>query len=270
MSGKCKSSSPSTIPVKNRRKTINTEEKREVISRFEKGERIVDICHNVRIAHNSARDILMLIELKEVLSQKLKCLYSKTTTVLSEWTVPKTVDVPYIFIALEKSRKYFIEMYIYSIYSRCILHRSVCPLVVKLYAIYEGFSFEKLRKYSELNGNFFLSLSLHRALRRVTWSAHHPMHTLKLFTLKLLKMLRQVSIIRSSSGSCLFLAKIALLKIFTAWFSYNNLVMWQQVVLCRSSVARSAPDRVCRVLWHTRSGALGFQSDASVYSQRFY
>jgi hypothetical protein len=38
----------------------------------------------VRIAHNSARDILMLIELKEVLSQKLKCLYSKTTTVLLE------------------------------------------------------------------------------------------------------------------------------------------------------------------------------------------
>ena len=83
------------------------------------------------------------------------------------------------------------------------------------------------------------SLPLHRALRRVTWSAHQPMNTLKLFTLKLLKMLRHVSIIRSSSGSCLFLAKITLLKTFTAWFSYNNLVTWQHVVLCRSSVARS-------------------------------
>ena len=82
-----------------------------------------------------------------------------------------------------------------------------------------------------------------------TWSAHQPMHTLKLFTLKLLKMLRHVSIFRSSSGSCLFLAKITLLKTFTAWFSYSNLVMWQHVVLCRSSVARSAQG-------HTQSGAL--------------
>ena len=63
----------------------------------------------------------------------------------------------------------------------------------------------------------------------ITWSAHQPMHTLKLFTLKLLKMLRHVSIIRSSSGSCLILAKITLLKTFTAWFSYNNLLMWQHV-----------------------------------------
>ena len=34
-------------------------------------------------------------------------------------------------------------------------------------------------------------------------------------------MLRCVSIIRSSSGSCLLLAKITLLKTFTGWFSYN-------------------------------------------------
>ena len=65
------------------------------------------------------------------------------------------------------------------------------------------------------------SLSLHRALRRVTWSVHQPMHTLKLFILKLLKMLRHVLIIRPSTGSCLFLAKITLLKTFTAWFSYT-------------------------------------------------
>ena len=35
-------------------------------------------------------------------------------------------------------------------------------------------------------------------------------------------MLRHVSIIRSSSWSCLFLAKITLFKIFTPWFSYNS------------------------------------------------
>ena len=45
------------------------------------------------------------------------------------------------------------------------------------------------------------------------------MNTLKLFTLKLLKMLRHVSIIRSSSGRCLFLAKITLLNVF------NNVIL---------------------------------------------
>ena len=48
------------------------------------------------------------------------------------------------------------------------------------------------------------------------------MHTLKLFTLKLLKMLPHVSIIRSSSGSCLFLAKITLLKTFNAILARNR------------------------------------------------
>lgn len=72
--------------------------------------------------------------------------------------MPKTVDVPCIFIALQINKIYFLETYIYSIYSRCILHRSVCPLVVMLYAIYEGFSFENLRKYSVLNGNFLFDL----------------------------------------------------------------------------------------------------------------
>jgi len=43
------------------------------------------------------------------------CLCSKTTTVLSEWTVPKTMDVSYIFIALDINKIYCIEMYIYCI-----------------------------------------------------------------------------------------------------------------------------------------------------------
>jgi hypothetical protein len=41
---------------------------------------------------------------------------------------------------------------------RCIICRSVCPLVVKLYAIYEGVTSENLRKYSVLNGNFVFDL----------------------------------------------------------------------------------------------------------------
>ena len=80
----------------------------------------------------------------------------------------------------------------------------------------------------------------------VTRLAHQPMHTLKLFMLKLLKMLRHVSILRSS-GSCLFLAKITLLKTFTTLLAYNSLVMWQYVVLCRSSLVWSSPDCVRRV-----------------------
>jgi hypothetical protein len=53
MSEKCKSTSPSAIQVKNRQKTVSIEEKLDVISRLEKGERIVDVCHNVRLAHSS-------------------------------------------------------------------------------------------------------------------------------------------------------------------------------------------------------------------------
>jgi len=37
--------------------------------------------------------MIILTELKEVLSQELKCLCSKTTTVLSDGTIPKTMDV---------------------------------------------------------------------------------------------------------------------------------------------------------------------------------
>jgi hypothetical protein len=37
--------------------------------------------------------VVLLIELQKVLSQELKCLCSKTTTVLSESAVLKTMDV---------------------------------------------------------------------------------------------------------------------------------------------------------------------------------
>ena len=39
--------------MKNRRKTISTEEKLDIISRLEKGKRIVDICCNVKFTHRS-------------------------------------------------------------------------------------------------------------------------------------------------------------------------------------------------------------------------
>jgi hypothetical protein len=48
-----------------------------------------------------AQFVIMLIELQKVLSDKLKCPYSRSTTVLSESTIPKTMEVSHIFIVLE-------------------------------------------------------------------------------------------------------------------------------------------------------------------------
>jgi hypothetical protein len=105
MSQKHKSASHSAIRVKNLRKTIRTEEKLVVISLFEKGERIVDICYNVRLAHRSIRTICDnadRIKASAKCSDNIKCQHSetgnvclciKTTTVLLEWTVWKNMNV---------------------------------------------------------------------------------------------------------------------------------------------------------------------------------
>jgi hypothetical protein len=57
MREKRRSASPSAIQVKNRQKTTGIEEELRVISRHEKGERIVDICGNVRLTHSSIHTI---------------------------------------------------------------------------------------------------------------------------------------------------------------------------------------------------------------------
>jgi hypothetical protein len=57
MSEKRQSASPSAIQVNNRRKTIGIDKKLQVISQLEKGEQIVDICCNVRLAHSSVYTI---------------------------------------------------------------------------------------------------------------------------------------------------------------------------------------------------------------------
>ena len=47
--------------------------------------------------------VIMLIELKKVLGQGLKSLCSKTATVLSEWSVPKTMWCEYpTFLLFQK------------------------------------------------------------------------------------------------------------------------------------------------------------------------
>jgi len=57
MSEERKPKSPSAIQEKDWWKTISIEERLDVVSRLEKGERIVDLCHNVRFAHSSVRTI---------------------------------------------------------------------------------------------------------------------------------------------------------------------------------------------------------------------
>ena len=42
--------------------------------------------------------VTMLTELQTVLSQELKCLYSATVTVLTERTVPKTLETSLTFL----------------------------------------------------------------------------------------------------------------------------------------------------------------------------
>jgi len=101
MSQKHKCTSHSAIQVKNLWKTISTEEKLDVISLFEKGEQIVDICYNVGLAHRSVCTICDNADrIKESAkcSDSIKCQHSetgnvrlciKTTTVLLEWTIRK-------------------------------------------------------------------------------------------------------------------------------------------------------------------------------------
>jgi hypothetical protein len=48
--------------------------------------------------------MIMLTELQKVLSQELKYLCSKTTTVLSEWPIPETMDVSLLHFYCIKSK----------------------------------------------------------------------------------------------------------------------------------------------------------------------
>ena len=90
------------MQVKNWQKVIGIEEESEVISWLKEGERIVDIYHNVRLAHNS---VCMIRDNSDRFKESAKSgtkLRSKTTTVLSEWTAPKSMDVRLLhLIALE-------------------------------------------------------------------------------------------------------------------------------------------------------------------------
>ena len=57
MSENRKSTSFSAIEENNRRKKISTEDRLDVICQHKKGEKIVDICRNVKLARNNVRTI---------------------------------------------------------------------------------------------------------------------------------------------------------------------------------------------------------------------
>jgi hypothetical protein len=104
MNEKCKSASRSAIQVKNRRKTINVEDKLHVISRLEKGERIVDVFHNVKLAHSSVHTIRDNADrIKESAKSGTKVFVCVARLPQSYQNEPcqKAVDMSYIFIALE-------------------------------------------------------------------------------------------------------------------------------------------------------------------------
>ena len=83
MSEKCKSTSHSAIQVIF-----------DVISWLEKVNKLLTYAEMLdSLVFVYMQFVIMLIELWKVLSQELKCLCRKTTTVLSVWTIPKTMDV---------------------------------------------------------------------------------------------------------------------------------------------------------------------------------
>jgi hypothetical protein len=80
---------------------------------------VFTICENADRIEESAK---CLDNIKYQQSQTgSACLSSKTTTVLSEWTVPKSMDVFYIFIALDICS---IEMY-YTLHIEYVLFLQV-------------------------------------------------------------------------------------------------------------------------------------------------
>ena len=74
--------------------------------------------------------------------------------------------------------------------------------------MFQAEDLEKIKTYFM----FLFSLS-HRACCRVTQLLHQPLHIYKIYKIlhiKTLKTLRHVSVLRPSSGSYIFLAKVTL------------------------------------------------------------
>jgi hypothetical protein len=119
MSEKPKSTLPSAIQVKHRQKPIDTEEKLHVISQLEKGERIVDIFHNVRLTHSSIHTICDNADtIKESAKSGTKVFVCVAKPPQSYWNEPyqKTMDVSLLhFYCIRNKKIQCTEMYVYCI-----------------------------------------------------------------------------------------------------------------------------------------------------------
>jgi hypothetical protein len=111
MSEKRKSTLLSAIQGKNRRAIISTEEKLDVIKKKKKVNEL--LTYGVMLdslIEAYEQYVILLIHLQKVLSQDLKCLCSKSSAVLSERTVRKTMHVSlFQFYCIRN----YIYMYIY-------------------------------------------------------------------------------------------------------------------------------------------------------------
>ena len=91
---------------------------------------------------------------------------------------------------------------------------------------------------------------LHRAICLVTQFLHQPLHIYKIdkiLHIKTLKTLRHVSVLRPSSRSYIFLAKVTL-EIVTYSFRCTSWVLWQHAVLCNVMLRRVPCRRLFNVL----------------------
>jgi len=92
MSEKLKPASSSEIQVKKWGKTVGIEEKLDIVGQFKKVDELFPYAVMLDLLVVAyVQCMIMLMGLKTVLNQELKCLCGKTTTVLSEWTMPKSV-----------------------------------------------------------------------------------------------------------------------------------------------------------------------------------
>jgi len=126
MSEKCKSTSPSAIQVKHWQKTVSIEKLLEAISWLEKGEWIVDTCHNVRTAHSCTHTICANADrIKESAKSRTKVFVYVARLPQSYQNEPHQklcIPVSYIFIALEINKYLYINV--------CLSYRNVYTLYI--------------------------------------------------------------------------------------------------------------------------------------------
>jgi hypothetical protein len=135
MSEQCKSTSPSTIQVKIWHSTLGAEKKLDTQANFKKGERTADTCCNNRLTPSSIctiHDNADRVKWSAKCLDSIKCipsetesLCSKSTTILTEWTIPKFMDKSLTFYM---RNEYIVQ--------KCIWYKNVyIPFIQYIYTL---------------------------------------------------------------------------------------------------------------------------------------